>query len=741
MSRPARESLVDGLNPAQREAVVQRGGPLLVLAGAGSGKTRVVTHRIAWRMREGLSGARILALTFTNKAASEMRGRIGALVDPDVAPPTIGTFHSISARMLRTWAHRVGRGPDFTIYDDDDQLAALKRVLKAQGITDKTVRPGEVREAFDRAKNEGRLPTARDLPPDVLVAGGERVPEAYEAELRRSNALDFGDLILRLAHLLEADAEIAETVRRRWPMVLVDEFQDTNPAQLRWLQALAPPSERPDLTVVGDDDQAIYGWRGADVRNMLRFQETWTGAEVIRLERNYRSTGHILGAANGVVEHNSERLGKTLFTEAGDGHRIEIEAFSSPREEARWVASRVRALCRDEDLAPADFAILLRTASLSLDLEEAFRANGVPAVHVRGRSFYERAEVRDAVAWLRLAVNPDDDVAYLRAAAAPPRGLGDTSLAGLASAATAAERSLFAASASPPPGLQRRARAALQGFHDLLESNRREARRADASLLDVARICVAPYLDALRDAAARASGRDEDARQRLDNVERLLDAVADYGREAPDARLGDWLERVKLVSDTDALPEGTAVSLLTVHAAKGLEFPVCFVVGFEEGTFPHGRALSTGEDGVEEERRLAYVAMTRARRRLLLSWCRERRTFAEVRRCSPSRFLAEVPREHIEARLEVTPERTSRPLGRRLAPAAADASLYADPVWDDDAVGESGWRVGMWVWHGELGKGRVVGVSHGLRTTLQVEFEGVGRRSVVATWVSPYDPS
>ena len=737
--------LLAGLNPAQRAAVTHHAGPLLVLAGAGSGKTRVVTHRIALRLREGLPGHHVLALTFTNKAAAEMRARVDALTGGASTSPNVGTFHATSARLLRQWAPRIGRSAHFTIYDDDDQIAAIKRVLKAQGVGEKSVKPSEVREAFDRAKNEGRLPEAGDLPPTLLAAGGAGVADAYEAELLRSNALDFGDLILRVAQLLEREPELAAQLRRRWPVVLVDEFQDTNPAQMRWLRALSPPETCPDLTVVGDDDQAIYGWRGADVRNMLAFEQTWAGASVVRLEQNYRSTAHILAAANAVVAHNTERLGKTLFTDAGEGHRVEVEAFESPRDEARWVAGRVRTLCRDEALGPGDFAVLLRTASLSLDLEEAFRAAGVPAVQVRGRSFYDRAEVRDAVAWLRLAVNPHDDVAFQRAIGAPSRGVGETSLEALSKAAAEAQLSLYSRALMPPASIKAKARGALATFSSLLDEHRALA-SSQTPLSQVSQTVLAPLLEAMRAQALATRDRGEELAQRVENVERLVVAIREFSREQPDAPLDVWLERVKLVSDADAVPEGTAVSMLTVHAAKGLEFPVCFVIGFEEGTFPHARALRDGEVGLDEERRLAYVAMTRARQRLTLSWCRERRTFTETRHCTPSRFIGEVPTDHIEARVEPEPSRAvARPFGglrgrgERSTRRSSDADLYADPVYEDDTGGDSPWRVGMWVWHGDLGRGRVVGVSRGVRTTLQVEFDGVGRRSVIASWVSPYD--
>lgn len=726
-----------GLNEAQREAVLHEEGPLLVLAGAGSGKTRVVTFRIARLIRDGVDPAHILALTFTNKAAAEMRERCAALLEGvrGVEGLTVSTFHAFGARFLRGQARHLGRTPGFSLYDDDDQVSVLESVLDEAGLGQGAAPARKVREALDRAKNEGRALRPEDLPPELLAAGAADLGTAYEAHMRRANAFDFGDLILRPAELLEAEPWLAESVRARWPWILVDEFQDTNAAQMRWLRALAPPETRPNLCVVGDDDQAIYAWRGAEVAHILAFPETWREAAVVRLEVNYRSTGHILDAANGVIAHNRDRLGKTLRTVSGPGERLTVRAFATPREEARFVATRIAQLCRD-DAQPSDFAVLFRTNALSLDLEEALRASRLPYVTLRGRSFYERAEVRDALAWLRLAVNPDDDVAFRRAVGAPPRGVGTTSLDKLAEAARAAGRSLHAEAHAATLPLRGGAAAGLKSFLQALETAA-DSLAAGLSPERVGATLLLPLLERFH-ADAR---RSEEAAARGENVERLLVALQSWRQEHPGGTLGEWLESVRLVSDQDDFdPARGAIYMMTVHAAKGLEFDCCFLIGMEEGVFPHRR----GEDDpafIEEERRLCYVALTRARRHLALTSCRERRTFNEVRRNRPSRFLAEIPAEHIEPALE--PIRPAiapvRRLGRSLPrPEEAD---FRDPGWDEaDADPDAlTLRPGMSVWHAELGRGRVVAVARGLNATATVEFPSIGRRTVVQRFLSPYE--
>ena len=731
------EQKVAALNAAQREAVSHGSGPLLVLAGAGSGKTRVVTFRIARLILSGTPPWQILALTFTNKAAAEMRDRCAALLG-DVAGLdglTVSTFHSFGARFLRRHASRFGRTADFTLYDDDDQVALLRRVFEAAGLGKRGPEARAVRDALDRAKNSGRALAVADLPPEILVGGGAEIGRLYEEALARANAFDFGDLILRPAELLATDSELSATVCARWPWLLVDEFQDTNAAQLLLLRALAPPASCPNLCVVGDDDQSIYGWRGADVGNILNFTDTWPGAALVRLEQNYRSTGHILDAANGVISHNRHRLGKTLFTASDAGDQLEVRSFATPRDEARWIAQRIQALCRDEGHSPADFAVLLRANSLSLDIEEALRAARLPAVTLRGRSFYERAEVRDALAWLRLLVNASDDVAFRRALGAPPRGVGEASVDKLGVSARAAGVSMYAAATGGSTGLRGGSAAGLRGFVTELETAR-AALREGALPERVASSLLEPLRERLRQEAMT----HDDGDARLENVERLLLTLQAWRQENQTATLTEWLETVKLVSDADDHdPARGAVALVTVHAAKGLEFPVCFVVGMEEGVFPHRRG-ENDPDVLEEERRLCYVALTRARRRLALTWCRERRTFAETRRNPPSRFLAELPSAHIEPHVDHKTLPPSGPrFGKRLPRPEED--LGHVPAWEDsDADPDAGGlRSGVSVWHADLGRGRVVSVGRGRAATAVVEFPAIGRRTIVAAFLSVYD--
>ncbi len=733
---------LEGLNDVQREAVLHGTGAVLLLAGAGSGKTRVVTERIARLLRDGEPPESIVAVTFTNRAAREMRERVaqatGGKMDPRL---TISTFHALGARLLRVHAPALGRTRAFTIYDDKDQVEVIQRALAEVGAGEGGQVARKVREAIDRAKNAGAAVDAADLPLEVVQAGGVRVAEAYERLLERADAFDFGDLIVRPAQLLREHPDLAADLQRRWRWFLVDEFQDTNPAQYQWLRLMAPPGS--NLFVVGDDDQSIYGWRGADVGNILDFPKDYGGARVVRLEQNYRSSGHILAAANGVIGHNKRRLGKALWTERGPGPRIELFEAATGRDEARWVAERVKTLCRDDRYRPGDFAVLFRTNSLTLDFEESLRAARVPYVVVRGRSFYERAEVQDALAWIRLLVNPSDDVAFRRAVGSPPRGVGGKSLERLEAAAATLGTSLRGAvgRAVEAGEVKGRAAAGLREMLSLLAEHRESetSSRPPAERVREA-LEASGFLPDLRD---RGASRDPDEPARLENVERLLQAIEEYEHDSPAPTLAGFLEQVKLVSDVDGLAlEQGAVSLMTVHAAKGLEFPVVFVVGLEAGIFPHDRSLRTGGDALEEERRLCYVALTRARERLMLSRARSRRAFArraygwEDAANPPSPFLAELPSDVLESR--VVPEATL--VRRSFAPARVRAPVDdARRAHDDVDDGAFRYRPGMSVWHAQFGAGRVVSVSGGADPRLTIAFPDVGEKTIVARFVSPYD--
>ncbi|MGK0357903.1 MAG: DNA helicase-2/ATP-dependent DNA helicase PcrA [Bradymonadia bacterium] len=725
---------LDHLNAVQRDAALHQHGPMLLLAGAGSGKTRVVTHRIARLLDEGETPSSILAVTFTNKAAKEMKDRVLELLEVDSVPGmTVCTFHSLGARLLRWHAAVLGRTRDFVIYDDKDSISALKAVVEQLGV-EKGAAPlvKAARKAIDQAKNEGLPASAMELPVEFTFFEGVQIDPAelgakYDASLAQSNAFDFGDLVRCAADLLVNEAAIGAHYRSRWNWVLVDEFQDTNAAQYRLLQALAPPPS--NLFVVGDDDQSIYGWRGAEVENILGFDKVYPTAQVLRLEQNYRSEGNILDAANAVIGHNTRRLGKSLWTDRPAGAGIEILTATDGRTEARMVANRIMAL-RAEGIRPGEIAVLYRANHLSLDLEQALQLRGVPHVIVRGRSFYERAEVRDAMAYLRLLVNPQDDVAFRRAVNTPSRGVGDVSVRRVSEEADRTGRSLLEAVPDALPNIRGKAKAGLTDFCALIG-----AVRQIENPLTAARTV-------LTDAGVVMGlvGLSEDDRDRQENILRLLDALGDHlDGVDPEASLSSFVEQVKLISALDVAElEGGAVSLLTTHASKGLEWRAVFVVGLEEEGFPSQRAVDEGR--VEEERRLFYVAVTRARERLVLSHAERRRLFggqATWRR--PSRFLGELPVGALDRPAPRQRPAAPKQFSRRPAqPRAPQPRPVAVEDFSQDAS-DAAWAPGMHVWHQDFGVGRVCRVRVGMRgVMLTVDFEDK-QRTIVADFVSLYE--
>lgn len=742
--RPAGEDpLLIGLNEVQRQAVIHRGRPLLLLAGAGSGKTRVVTHRIARLIRDGVSPRRILALTFTNKAAKEMNERVAALLgEAEVPGLVLSTFHALGARLLRRYGTYFGRSRDFAIYDMDDQLRLLRDVAKRLNLVFTAPQLKVVRRAVDEARNRAEDARQMAQPDTGPFFDTEALGAAYEQALERANAFDFGDLILRPFQLLDQVPEVRADLQQRWPYVLVDEFQDTNGAQYSLLKHLAPPGS--DLFVVGDDDQSIYGWRGAEVGNILEFSTAYPSAEVVRLEQNYRSVGRILAAANGVIAHNTNRLGKQLWTAQEEGPTIELHTARDARSEARWVAARIAAMCREADHDPGEVGVLFRANHLTLDLEDALHLMGVPYVVVKGRSFYDRAEVRDAVAYLRLLVNVDDHVAFMRASNVPARGVGKTSLDRLAAFADAENLSIQRAlpAALEAKVIKGRARTGLARFQ--------EALTAGAELPAAERLqAVLTEAGLIGELTAEAS-LDDKAQGRLENVDRLITAVAEFTRRNPEAGLAGFLEQIKLISEVDVANLGQGrVSLLTVHAAKGLEFPTVFVMGMEEGVFPHARSLA--ERDVEEERRLCYVAITRAQKRLFLTRARMRSTFRDTRANPPSRFLSELPPEVLNEPAPVARAPIRRPARRpAVRPGArpydafnqgAGASIdehCSDVSFSDDFSQGEHWQPGQRVYHAQFGVGVIRAVGAGARRVLTVEFSGIGRKKIAAAFISPY---
>ncbi|HTS75283.1 MAG TPA: UvrD-helicase domain-containing protein [Bryobacteraceae bacterium] len=632
----------EGLNPRQREAVQHIEGPVLLLAGAGSGKTRVITHRIAHLMSaHRVPGWAILAVTFTNKAAGEMRDRVRALTGGIAGEsPTVSTFHSFCVRLLRREGAplatlRPGFTTRFNIYDEDDQLAIIKSVYKQLGLDEKFMQHRAALSRISHAKSRKQTPD--DLARAATDPTIERlavVYEKYEAKLRESNALDFDDLLLEAVRLLTHDAPTRERLNRRYEFVMVDEYQDTNRSQYELMRLLT--EQRRNICVVGDEDQSIYGWRGANIRNILDFERDFAGATIIRLEQNYRSTKNILEAANAVVAHNTERIGKSLWTESGAGEKLSLYEAPDAENEALYIADTIEnRLARN----PGErVAVLYRTNAQSRQIEEALRRYGRKYVVVGGFSFYQRAEIKDALAYLKALVSPSDSVSLLRIINTPARGIGRTTVEQIEQHALTQHQSLWSAleemlEQHAFPG---RAEAALTVFHRMMKELAADIETRPAFDTLAAVLSQTGYKKMLEEE------RTEESIARLANLDELLNAAVDAAERGEGIR--DFLDHAALVSDADAADERAQISMLTMHNAKGLEFPVVFIAGLEEGLFPHSRSLDS-ESAMEEERRLCYVGMTRAESKLYLSWARFRRRYggAQPEQSIPSRFLKEVP--------------------------------------------------------------------------------------------------
>lgn len=628
-----------GLNPPQRLAVETLDGPVLVLSGAGTGKTRVLTTRLAHLLlTRRASPWQILAVTFTNKAAREMRERVSALLGTATEGWWMGTFHSLAARILRENADLVGLRSNFTILDTDDQIRLLKQLLAAEGIDDKKWPARVIAGVIDRWKDRGLTP--EKLKPEDAgdVAGGRMVAlyRAYRERLIALNACDFGDLLLHNLTIFLTDDEVLKGYQRRFRYILVDEYQDTNVAQYQWLRLLAQAHR--NLCCVGDDDQSIYGWRGAEVGNILRFEADFPGAAVIRLEQNYRSSGHILGAAAGLIAHNRGRLGKTLWTAADGGGKVRVRALWDGEEEARWVGEEIEALQR-RGIGAGQVAILVRAGFQTREFEERFITLGLPYRVVGGPRFYERQEIRDALAYFRLVVSPADDLAFERIINVPRRGVGTAAMQQLHTTARtlgvplAEATVLLCGTDELKPKLRQTLR---QLMTDLA---RWRDRMATLHHTDLARV----ILDESGYTAMWQADRSPEAPGRLENLKELVAALAEF------ENLQGFLEHVALVMDANEQAPGDQVTLMTLHGAKGLEFDVVFLPGWEEGIFPSQRTLDeNGIAGLEEERRLAYVGLTRARRLALVSHAANRRVYGTFQSTLPSRFVDEMPKAHLE---------------------------------------------------------------------------------------------
>jgi len=711
-------SVLEGLNPEQRRAVEATEGPLLVLAGAGSGKTRVLTHRIAYLIGTcGIPPESILAVTFTNKAAGEMRERVQKLLGPGAEGVLLATFHSTCVRILRRDIGHLGFSRGFAIYDQADGLGVVKEALRRHGLDPKLEDPRGMAWRIDQWKNAGvSAAKAFDQAMDFEVQRAAEIYASYQRLLADANALDFGDLLLCTTELFDRFPDVLAYYRRRWQYVLVDEYQDTNRVQYELVQQIA--GEHRNLCVVGDPDQSIYAWRGADIRNILDFEDDYPDARVVRLERNYRSTRPILEGASGVIGHNRARKPKALFTDREGGERIEVYEAPDDRDEARYVVRRILGVAREQGRRYGDFAVFYRTNAQSRSFEEELLRAEVPYVVVGGVRFYDRAEVKDALAYLRLLLNPADAAALRRIVNKPARGIGRTTLERAEALATERGTSLLEGlrGLAGEEGALRTA-GRVRRFFDLLGAL--GERVSGASVADA----IALVLERTGYAEALEKEGTPEAEGRLENLRELLAAAEDFARddrggEADDrSEIERFLEQVALVSDIDAYDRREdCVSLMTAHTAKGLEFPVVFVVGLEEGIFPHSGSMRD-ERGVEEERRLCYVAMTRAMERLMLTHARERRRFGSHSYCVASRFLREIPRSVLAG---APPEPA--------APIPGDSRLDYSYGQDDAPELAPGLRVR----HPIFGPGTVLAVmGTGPGRKLRIRFERAGVKTIV----------
>ncbi len=626
------------LNPQQREAVTHGDGPLLVLAGAGSGKTRVITYRIGWLIGEqAVRPSEILAVTFTNKAANEMLSRVERLVPNIGARPWIGTFHSMSLRMLRRYADRLGYTKSFAVYDTADQLTLVRRCMRELQMSDDAFPSRALLNRISNGKND--LIGPAEYEKQNIDFFGARVAEVYrlyQRRLKEFDAMDFDDLIGNTVQLLERNDDVRAELHQRFQHLLIDEYQDTNHAQYILIKMLTGP--RGNVMAVGDEDQSIYRFRGADINNILNFERAFPGARVIKLEQNYRSTGNILDAATGVVSNNVARKGKRLFTDAGSGEPVRVVTCSNEREEAQFVLERI--VGQQSRYALSDFAVLFRTNAQSRPFEEELLRANLPYSVVGGIKFYERAEIKDILAYARLAVRPHDTPSIERVINVPSRGIGDTTLKALDEEARRQNASLWSV-VEGPLDLPPRATRAVGEFRDIVHDLQRAATNPAPELLDYVLLRTG-YRRMLQES------RDVQDESRLQNLDELISSAREFNEQNPAASLADYLDSITLMTDLDRYEAQKGVTLMTLHAAKGLEFKVVFLAGMEEGILPHAQSVEENDD-VEEERRLCYVGMTRAREQLYCLYAFERRLHGQFREQSPSPFLREIPEAVIEA--------------------------------------------------------------------------------------------
>ena len=734
-TQPVREApYLEGLNESQREAVEAIEGPVLALAGAGTGKTRVLTTRLAHiLMQNRANPGEMLAVTFTNKAAGEMKERVSHLVGRPVEGWWVGTFHAIGARILRANAELVGLTPKFTILDSDDQIRLIKQLLDVHDIDEKRYPPRAISGIIQRWKDRGFMPDK--VPTSDAEHGDGKVLDLYQdyqARLQTLNATDFGDLLLLCLKLFQENPEVLKQYQRRFRYVLVDEYQDTNIAQYLWLRLLG--QEHRNVCCVGDDDQSIYSWRGAEVGNILRFEEDFPGARVVRLERNYRSTPHILAAASGLIKFNEGRLGKTLWTDVNEGEKIRVRGVWDGEAEARLIGEEIEAYqVKGENLR--NMAVLVRAGFQTREFEERFITLGVPYRVIGGPRFYERQEIRDAIAYLRVVSQPDDDLAFERVVNTPTRGIGKTSLQVIHVYARAERISLTRAitALSETDELRPQARKSLADIMAMFDRWRMQSATQVPAELCKQILEDSGYIDMWR------AKKDPDAPGRLDNLKELVVALEDF------ETLGAFLEHVSLVMENEERSDTDKVNIMTLHGAKGLEFQTVFLPGWEEGLFPNQRSLDEGGlASLEEERRLAYVGITRARVRAMVSFAANRRVYGQWQSQTPSRFVDELPADHIDmfsesgvyARRDGMLNHTEDPfanvdgIGRsRRRMVEATQSPRFKPEGNSEGLG-----VGTRIFHQKFGYGRVLTIDG---DKLEIDFEKAGQKRVMASFVLP----
>ena len=744
---------LDDLNPEQREAVLHTDGPVLVLAGAGTGKTRVLTSRIAYILQNRMAfPSQILSVTFTNKAAKEMKSRVGDYIGHGIEGlPWMGTFHSIAAKILRINAELVGLKPNFTILDTDDQIRLLKQIIKAENIDDKKWTPRYMASLIDSWKNKGWMPEKLTSQNNFKFAEGKgkKVYEIYQSRLKILNACDFGDLLLLNLELFKENLDILKKYHEKFKYILVDEYQDTNICQYLWLRLLAQGSH--NICVVGDDDQSIYGWRGAEVDNILRFEKEFSGAKVIKLERNYRSTEHILGAASGLISTNKSRLGKTLWTKDMGGHKVTVTGVWDAAAEARLISSVIEDWKRD-GRGYNEVAILVRASRQMRSFEERFIQIGMPYRVIGGPRFFERQEIRDAHAYIRVLRSETDDLAFERIVNVPKRGIGSTTIQKLQIIARKMNVSLEQATREiiKTDEIRGKARTALRSFTKDLD--RWRGNLITSNHTDVTEI----VLDESGYTQMWLNNKDAKSSSRLENLKELIQAMGEF--ESLDA----YLEHVSLVLDVEKNDqEEEEVSIMTLHSAKGLEFPLILLPGWEEGTFPSQRSMDeAGSEGLEEERRLAYVGITRARERAKIYFAANRQIYGSWQSSLPSRFIDELPPENVsagsetgyydnnsinEVKIEITSEFPDSASRRYNSPGWQRYKTHKSKTLYDrqvegkfskklDAYATQKFKIGERIFHQKFGYGKIQTVDG---NKLNVDFEKAGHKKVLDSFVDP----